>query len=114
MFESVLAGTFDATNLPCADFGLLDPLKRSPEYREIRRLGAKPQPFDAWIAGGLHYFVFEIPAHDEATAAFALFTMLWEQNEPLAALVVTPLPIEQKARVNDLRQSGVAHEINLS
>src|SRR5215203_4827565 len=47
-------------DLPCADFGLLDLLKHSPEYRAMRRRGAAPKPVDAWQSNSLHYFVFKL------------------------------------------------------
>lgn len=96
-------------DLPCADFGLLGPLKRSPEYASIRKRVADPKPLDAWQMDCEHYFVFELRPATEATATetpFALFTMRWEDDGPVAALVITPDASGEQAEVVDLRQPG--------
>jgi hypothetical protein len=50
-----------ADTLPCADFGLLGPLKRSREYASIRKRVADPKPIDAWQMDMVHYFLFQLP-----------------------------------------------------
>ena len=83
------AGTSES--LPLPDFGLLGPLKRSPQYAAIRRRVAEPLPIDAWQFDMRHYFVFSLrpdatPPNDGA--AYAIFAMQWEDDEPVAAVVV--------------------------
>lgn len=79
---------------PLPDFGLLGPLKRSHEYASIRRRVAEPMPIDAWQMDLLHYFIFQLrpdenaPAGEDAT--YALFTMRWEDDGPVSALIITP------------------------
>ena len=106
-----------ADSLPCADFGLLAPLKRSPEYAAIRRRVADPKPVDAWQMDMLHYFLFPLPAVKEPAngeAPYALFTMRWEDNGPVSALVITPHADGKQAEVVDLRQPGTVSTVPLS
>jgi hypothetical protein len=97
----------DGDDFPCADFALLAPLKRSPEYRAIRKRAANPKPADAWQVDGLHYFLFELgpaaeaPAVDEAPVA--LFAMRIGETAPVSALLVTVNPDRTSAHVNSLR-----------
>jgi hypothetical protein len=102
-------------NLPCADLGLLGLLKRSPEYRAIRRRGADPKPVDAWQLDCLHYFVFKLPPTQRtAEGPFAMFTMRWEDNGPVSVIVVTPEPGEDRVEVIDVRQPEIVQHIPLS
>jgi hypothetical protein len=107
----------NADDLPCADFGLLGPLKRSPEYAGIRKRVADLKPVDAWQVNMLHYFVFQLRPSDEAPAdavtPFALFTMRWEDNEPVSAIVVTPSPSGDHAEVTNLREPKSTHTVPL-
>jgi hypothetical protein len=102
-------------DLPCGDFGLLGPLKRSPEYRAIRRRGADPKPVDAWQSNSLHYFVFKLPPPERAAEGpFALLTMRWEDNGPVSAVLITPDPGENRVEVVDVRQPETVQHIPLS
>jgi hypothetical protein len=102
-------------DLPCADFGLLDLLKHSPEYRAMRRRGAAPKPVDAWQSNSLHYFVFKLrPTQRAAEGPFALFTMRWEDNGPVSAVVITVDPGENRVEVVDVRQPETVQHIPLS
>lgn len=118
--SSALTGLCGATDdLPCADFGLLALLKRSPEYDLLRRRVVNRKPVDAWQLDGEHYFVFELlPAENGAAAttatSFALFKMRWEDNGPVAALIVTPSPDGAHAEVRDARQPDSVHLVPLS
>lgn len=113
-----VAGLYEnLDSLPCADFRSLGPRKRSPEYAATRRRVADLKPVDAWQVNMLHYFVFqprppeETPA--EAAAAFARFTLLWEENEPGSAVVITPIPGGEQAEVMSLREPGATHTVPL-
>ena len=95
----------DADNLPCADFGLLGPLKRSAEYSGI----------DAWRLEMVHYFVFELrPEAEDASTPYALFTMRWEDHAPMSAIIITPNAEEKQAEMIDLRRPGVIQTLPLS
>ena len=107
-----------ADDLPCADFGLLGPLKRSPEYADIRKRVADPKPIDAWQAGTLHYFVFLLRPREEdppeVSGSFVLFTMRWEDDDPVAAVVIMPSLDANEAKVIDIRKPEKTHIIKLS
>jgi hypothetical protein len=80
---------------PCADYGLLVPLKRSREYRTVRPRVADLRPTDAWQQDGLHFFVFDLRPTDEshltpAGPALAVFAMRPDAAAPVSAVVVTP------------------------
>jgi hypothetical protein len=106
-------------DLPCADFAFLALLKRSPEYRAIRRRVADPKPIDAWQEEGWHYFLFQLlpengqPA-SEATAPVVLFTMVGGDSAPLSALIITPSPSGGQAEVTNLSQPGSTYSVDLS
>ena len=105
----------DADNLPCADFGLLGPLKRSAEYSGIRKRVADPKPIDAWRLEMIHYFVFELrPEAEDASTPYALFTMRWEDHAPMSAIIITPNAEEKQAEMIDLRRPGVIQTLPLS
>jgi hypothetical protein len=103
-------------DLPCADFGLLVPVKRSEEYAAIRKRVADPKPVDAWRMGIDNYFVFELrPAADAAEVpSFALFKIRWEDYAPALAVVVTPSADGAEVQAVDLRQGGPAYKVSLS
>ncbi len=78
---------------------------------------ADPKPWDAWQADGLHYFVFEL--RPEARLAsdppipYALFTMRWEDDDPVSALVITPLASGEAAEVVNLHQPDKPYTVPL-
>jgi hypothetical protein len=95
---------------PCADVALLVPLKRSPEYRAIRRRVASPRPLDSWFDRELHFFVFQLQAVNgngsgvsPVEPPVAVFTMHPEAPEPISAVMITPSPNGAEAEVTDLR-----------
>ena len=95
---------------PCADVALLRPLKRSPEYRAIRRRVASPRPVDSWFDQELHFFVFQLQAmngngsgSNGAEPPAAVFAMHPEAPEPISAVLITPNPNGAEAEVTDLR-----------
>jgi hypothetical protein len=99
---------------PCADHTLLLPLKRSSEYRAVRRRVASPRPVDSWFDQELHFFVFQLQAvngsgANRAEPPVAVFTMHPEAPEPLSAVVVTPSLNGAEAEVTDLRQPDRAY-----
>jgi hypothetical protein len=102
-----------ADNLPCADFALLARLKRSPEYASIRKRVADPKPVDAWQLNMLNYFLFQLRPLEDVTP-FALFTMSWEHDGPLSALVITPDAEGKHAQVVNLRQPDSVQTVVLS
>jgi hypothetical protein len=99
--------------LPSADNLLLEPLRRSNEYRAIGRRLAAPHPVDSWVEDGLHFFVFILLATDGAQltsdAPTAVFAMRPELTEPVSAIVVTPNPVDAQAEVADLREPKNAY-----
>jgi hypothetical protein len=103
-----------ADALPCADFALLVPLKKSPEYRTIRPRIANPKAIDSWQEEGLHFFIFELkPANgaavDPSKTPVAVFTMHPEEPAPISVVVVTPSTSGAEAEVEDLRQPERAY-----
>lgn len=103
-----------ADDLPCADFALLVPLKKSPDYRTIRPRIANPKAVDSWQEEGLHFFVFELKpadgaAVDPADLPVAVFTMHPEEPAPISVVVVTPRSDGAEAEVVDLRQPESAY-----
>lgn len=82
--EEILAR---ADDLPCADLGLLSPLKRSSAYRSLRSRLADVRPVDAWQANMIHYFAFEMRPNDEST--FTVIAMRWEDDEPVQVVEMT-------------------------
>ena len=93
---------------PCGDVALLLPLKRSPEYRAIRRRVASPRPVDSWFDQELHFFVFQLQCangagRNGAEPPVAVFTMHPEAPEPISAVLITPNPNGAEAEVTDLR-----------
>jgi hypothetical protein len=107
----------DNEGLPCADFALLVPLKRSGEYGMIRRRVADPKPVDAWQLHGVHYFVFGLRGEPGAAGAeepLALFAIRHGEPAPSCAVIVTAGPNGDAASVVDLRQSDLAYTVHLS
>jgi hypothetical protein len=95
-----------ADTLPCADFGLLVPLKRSPEYASIRKRVADVKPVDAWQMDMIHYFLFHLkpPADDPGIEPpYALFTMRWEDDGPVSARVIATDATGKEVTVLELR-----------
>src|SRR5438093_13286178 len=91
---------------PCADPALLLPLKRSSEYRAIRRRVASPRPVDSWFDHELNFFVFQLQTvngsgTNPAEPPVAVFTMHPEAPEPISAGVITPRRGRQQAEVID-------------
>jgi hypothetical protein len=95
-----------ADTLPCADFGLLMPLKRSPEYASIRKQVSDVKPVDAWQLDMIHYFLFELKpmelAH-RAESPYALFAMQWEKDGPVSARVISTRSAGNEVTVLDLK-----------
>ena len=107
-----------AEELPCADFGLLGPLKRSAEYGSIRASVADPKPLDAWQQDMYHYFVFQLRtvevAQADAGPPYALFTMSWENDGPVSALVIAPDVSQKQAKVVNLSMPESVQTVSLS
>ncbi len=114
MHDKITSEYGSSDELPCADFALLVPLKKSPEYRVLRPRIANPKAIDSWQEDGLHFFVFAL--RDEAGGAeppVAVFTMHPEEPAPLSVVVVTPSPDGKEAEVLDLRQPDSAYSAPL-
>ncbi len=102
--------------LPCADYALLVPLKRSRAYGAVRRRVADPRPADAWRQEGFHFFVFALRPAEGADAApaeppLAVFAMHPDEKDPVSAVVVTPGPDGAGAEVRDLREPERAYTV---
>lgn len=90
------------------------PLKRSPEFRNLRpRLAGKPPHpvFDSWLDDGFHFFVFALRPVESSDGtvrdgAVAVFAMHPESAEPVSAITVVPLNGDNKAEITDLRPPG--------
>ncbi len=98
-----------AAHLPCADFALLVPLKRSRPYAAVRHRVADPKPVDAWEEEDLHYFVFRLrPQEADRTKSdedpLAVFVMHHDTTIPVSAVVVTSR--DEQAEVSDLLRPG--------
>jgi hypothetical protein len=112
MHETIASELAPAADLPCADPGFLEPLKRSGEFSAIRDRVANDQLHDSWQENGLHFFVFELHRDTQAEPGdashleppVAVFVMHPESSEPVSAVVVTPLPGGVEAEVRDLRE----------
>jgi len=78
---------------------------------------ANPKPVDAWQANMVHYFLFELRPGGDAPATtevpFALFTMAWEYDGPVSALVITPEAGGEQAEVVNLRQPESIYTMSL-
>jgi hypothetical protein len=101
-------------NLPCADYGLLVPLKRSREYRAIRKRVLDLRPTDAWQQEGFHFFVFVLRAADGPDIVLpeppvAVFAMHPEVQEPVSAVVVTPRGDGTEAEIRNVRDPDSAY-----
>src|SRR5215216_2066736 len=100
-----------AEDLPCADDAFLAPLKGSTEFGMIRSRLVSGHHGDSWQEDGFHFFVFQLKPVDgtmngHATTTeppVAVFVMHADQQEPVSAIVVTPLPDGQEAEIQDLR-----------
>ena len=106
-------------DLPCADYALLVPLKRSRAYGAVRKRVADPRPADAWRQEGFHFFVFELRVAVGADAVLpepplAVFAMHPEVKEPVSAVVVTPGRDGAEAEIRDLREPGSGYTAPIS
>ena len=104
-----------ADDLPCADFALLVPLKKSPEYRTLRPRIANVQAIDSWQEEGLHFFVFALKPPDagggESDPIRRSPCSRCTRRSPrrISVVVVTPSADGAEAEVVDLRQPDSAY-----
>jgi hypothetical protein len=106
-------------NLPCADSALLVPLKRSKEYRAIRKRVADLHPADSWQQEGFHFFVFVLHAADGTNGVLlespvVVFAMHPEEKDPVSAVVVTPTGDGAEAEIRSLRDPDSAYTAPIS
>ena len=107
-------------NLPCADNALLVPLKRSKEYRAIRKRVADLHPADAWQQEGFHFFVFVLRTAEGTDVVLpeeppvAVFAMHPQEKEPVSAVVVTPSGDGAEAEIRDVREPDSAYTAPIS
>ena len=66
-------------------------------------IGKKPS--DTWQANMLHYFVFEFEPDEPDTTgrSYALFTMRWDDDDPVSALIITADDTGEQKKVVNLR-----------
>jgi hypothetical protein len=122
MHETVAAQLAPAENLPCADIEFLNPLKGSAEFDMIRPRLAGDNHVDSWQEDGLHFFVFQLkPANGamnghstDIDPPVAVFVMHADQEEPISAIVVTPLADGSDAEIRDLRTPDMVYEAPMS
>ena len=98
------------------------PLKRSPEFSELRpRLaGEAPHPVsDSWLDDEFHFFVFALAARDEGEGAIsdangvAVFAMHPEKPDPVSAITVVPSENGAEAEVTNLSAPGDSYMMYL-
>ena len=115
LVEERLGGEDD---LPCADYALLVPLKRSRAYGAVRPRVADLRPADAWRQEGFHFFVFDLhPAPGGGAPAgpapaerpVAVFAMHPAASAPVSAVVVTPSAGGGAAEIVSLLQPESAY-----
>jgi hypothetical protein len=99
----------------------LVPLKRSPEFRQIRPglLGRAPHhPVDSWQEDGFHFFVFAVTANGVNLSTttnqtpVAVFAMHHDVGEPVSGVIVTPRE-DGTAEVRSLRDPDVTYSAPL-
>jgi hypothetical protein len=77
---------------------------------------------DSWQEVGLHFFVFQLKPVDgtmngHATATeppVAVFVMIPDQEEPVSAVAVTPLPDGQESEIRDLHDPDMVYQAPMS
>jgi hypothetical protein len=76
---------------------------------------------DSWQEDNLHFFVFQLRPTNGATdhgaeiePPVAVFVMHADQEEPVSAIVVTPLPDGEDAEIRDLRTPDMVYEAPMS
>jgi hypothetical protein len=87
------------------------PLKRSAEFRALRRrlAGTAPHPvYDSWLDDGFHFFVFVLASDGNGESAteqtnFAVFAMHPESPEPVSAIAVVPTESGVEAEITNMR-----------
>jgi hypothetical protein len=122
MHETVAAELAPAENLPCADTTFLGPLKASAEFASIHARLVSDHHLDSWQEDGFHFFVFQLraingPWNGHATTLeppVAVFVMHPDQQEPVSAIVATPLPDGQEAEIQDLRNPDTVYQAPMS
>jgi hypothetical protein len=79
------------------------------------------QILDSWQEDGLHFFVFPLKSTNGATdhgaeiePPVAVFVMHADQEEPVSAIMVTPLPGGEDAEIRDLRTPDMVYEAPMS
>jgi hypothetical protein len=105
--------------MPCADYALLVPLKRSRVYGAVRPRVADLRPVDAWRQEGFHFFVFELRPPAGAAGVLpeppvAVFAMHPDEPLPVSAVVVTPRPEGGAAEIVNLLQPESAYTAPLA
>jgi len=114
MHQHIASQYGSGDDLPCADFSLLVPLKRSRNYGAIRPRVADLKPIDAWQEESFHFFVFQLRPGEGVEGCMteppvAVFVMHPESPVPVSAVVVTPGVDGEHAEVTDLRNDGHAY-----
>jgi hypothetical protein len=103
-----------ADDLPCADPSFLVALKRSREFRTLRRqlAGRAPHPvYDSWLDEGFHFFVFVLAPVDRgdgsrAEGGVAVFAMHPESPEPVSAVTIVPTQTDRHAEITNIKEPG--------
>jgi hypothetical protein len=120
--EQITARFGVAEDLPCADSSFLAPLKRSPEFRALRRrlAGKAPHPvLDSWLDDGFHFYVFQLADNEQGSGdtagsvALAVFAMHPDQREPVSAVTVVPTETGRHAEITDLRNPDSSYVTSL-
>jgi len=107
-----------AEDLLCADDAFLGSLKASAEFASIHARLVSDHYSDSWQEDGFHFFVFPLSAVNgpwnghvaSPEPPVAVFVMHADQQEPVSAVVVTPLPDGQEAEIQDLRTPDTVYQ----
>ena len=78
---------------------------------------AHPKPVDSWQVSVMHCFVFQLKPPDDAPASagvpYTLFSMSYEYDGPVTALVITLDKSGTHVQVENLLQPGVVQTASL-
>ena len=103
-----------ADELPPGDTGLLAALQESAAFADVSSRLAVHEPLETWRVGTDHFFLFGLhPDERSPRPSYALFKMIWEEDEPLVAAEITPSEDGGEAEVRQIRQPDVVQVLRV-